>query len=68
MGTTLKEMKVKRIIDTLFKVKVEAIVDTLADTLIVVVHRTVTKHLSNWGPRHKTRLSLTAEQMWFTRH
>ena len=56
MGSTLKEMKVKRIIDTLFKVKVEAVVDTLADTLIVVVHQTVTKHLPNWGLRHKTRL------------
>ena len=56
MGTTLKEMKVKRITDTLFKVKVDAVVDTLADKLIVVVHHTVTKHLPNWGPRHKTRL------------
>ena len=56
MGTTLKETKVKGIIDTLFKVNVEAVVDTLADTLIVVVHQTVTKHLPNWGPRHKTRL------------
>ena len=56
MDSTLKEMKVKRIIDTLFKVKVEAVVDTLADTLIVVVHQTVTKHLPNWGLRYKTRL------------
>ena len=55
MGTTLKEMKIKRIIDTLFKVKVEAVVDTLADTLIVVVPHTVTKHLPNWEPRHKRR-------------
>ena len=44
MGATLKEMEVKRIIETLLKVKVEAVVDTVADTLVVVVHQTLTKH------------------------
>ena len=45
MGATLKEMEVNRIIETLLKVKVEAVVDTVADTLVVVVHQTLTKHL-----------------------
>ena len=45
MVATLKEMEVKRIIETHLKVKVEAVVDTVADTLVVVVHQTLTKHL-----------------------
>ena len=56
MGTKLKEIELKRIMETLFKVKVEAVVNTLADTLVVVVHQTVTKHLTKWRPRLKTTL------------
>ena len=56
MGTKLKEMELKRIMETLFKVKVEAVGNTLADTLVVVVHQTVTKHWPKWRPRLKTTL------------
>ena len=56
MGTTLKQMEIKRLIGTLFKVKIEEVAYTLADTLVVVVPQTLTKHLSKWKPKHKTRL------------
>ena len=50
MGTTVKEMEIKRMMETLFKVKVEAVVNTLANTLVVVVHQTVKKNLPKWRP------------------
>ena len=56
MSTTLKEMEIKRLIGTLFKVKIEEVAYTLADKLVVVVPRTLTKHLSKWKPKNKTRL------------
>ena len=56
MGTTLKDMEIKRLIGTLFKVKIEEVAYTMADTLVLVVPQTLTKHLSKWKPKHKTRL------------
>ena len=56
MASTLKEIKIKRLIETLFIVKVKEVVDAVADTLVEVLPQTVAKHLSKWKPRHKSRL------------
>ena len=43
-------MEVKSLMETLLKV--EAVVHALADTLVVMVLDTLTKHLQEWMPRH----------------
>lgn len=43
LGNMLKEMDAKRLIETIVKVETEAGVDVLADTLVVVVPKTLTK-------------------------
>ena len=50
LGNMLKEMDAKMLIATLAKVQAEAVVDVLADTLIVVVPKTLTKDWRTWRP------------------
>ena len=51
LANMLKEIDAKRLIETLVKVEAQAEVDVLADTLVVVVPKTLTKDWPTRRPR-----------------